>query len=457
MSIFTLAAICFCLLLSYVLFRRFLKGEKRVSVVVVGDIGRSPRMQYHSLSFSKSGYSVDLIGYSGSIPHEDVLKSESIKLHHMFQPPKLLLGFPRLAAYAIKTIWQGTFLLIALLTVPKSSHILIQDPPGLPGLAACWLVAKIQKSRFIIDWHNYGYSILALATGQHHPLVKIAHRFERIFGRLSSGNICVTNAMQKDLHENWNIRACTMHDRPPAIFQETCIEKQHRLMKSLSEEYPEFKSRSTPANESSVRTFVDKDGHPHLRDKRPALLVSSTSWTGDEDFGILLAALERYEKACSDEDCCLPDLLCVITGRGPQKEYYKKIIDQKSFQHVSICTPWLTAEDYPKLLGSADLGVSLHMSSSGLDLPMKVVDMFGCCLPVCAVNFQWLPELVKHEENGLIFKDEMELASQLQVCLKYYPNDCQKLTKFRQNLRGFREVGWDASWTMNVLPMFNES
>jgi beta-1,4-mannosyltransferase len=44
---------------------------------------------------------------------------------------------------------------------------------------------------------------------------------------------------------------------------------------------------------------------------------------------------------------------------------------------------------------------------------MKVLDMYGCGLPVLAVGFQCLPELLTHGTNGLVFATSAELAEQL--------------------------------------------
>jgi beta-1,4-mannosyltransferase len=138
-----------------------------------------------------------------------------------------------------------------------------------------------------------------------------------------------------------------------------------------------------------------------LKQNRPALVVSSTSWTPDENFGILLEAAVMYDRRVaarskgsetaeiSEEQHHYPNLLFIITGKGPEKEMYEEKIKRLNLRHVAFRTMWLAAEDYPLLLGSADLGVCLHTSSSGLDLPMKVVDMFGCGLPVCSVSYSW--------------------------------------------------------------------
>ncbi|MED6258439.1 hypothetical protein ATANTOWER_007457 [Ataeniobius toweri] len=49
-----------------------------------------------------------------------------------------------------------------------------QNPPGLPGVAVAWVVCVLRGSTFIIDWHNYGYTIMALSLGASHPVVRLA-------------------------------------------------------------------------------------------------------------------------------------------------------------------------------------------------------------------------------------------------------------------------------------------
>ena len=49
----------------YILLNYFVSGKRSICILVLGDVGRSPRMQYHALSFVKTGFSVELVGYGG--------------------------------------------------------------------------------------------------------------------------------------------------------------------------------------------------------------------------------------------------------------------------------------------------------------------------------------------------------------------------------------------------------
>lgn len=71
------------------------------------------------------------------------------------------------------------------------------------------------------------------------------------------------------------------------------------------------------------------------------------------------------------------------------RKQFEEDIKFMRLKNFKVLTVWLEPDAYPKLLSCADLGISMHTSSSGLDLPMKIVDMLGSGLPVCAFNYDW--------------------------------------------------------------------
>lgn len=62
------------------------------------------------------------------------------------------------------------------------------------------------NSCFVVDWHNYGYSILALSLGERHLLVRFYKWIEFYFGAKAAAHLCVTKAMREDLDKHFKIR-----------------------------------------------------------------------------------------------------------------------------------------------------------------------------------------------------------------------------------------------------------
>ncbi|PWY75330.1 beta-1,4-mannosyltransferase [Aspergillus sclerotioniger CBS 115572] len=403
-----------------------------VQILVLGDIGRSPRMQYHALSVARNGGQVDMIGYHESDVHPEISSHPRISIVTLPPHPTCLQTSNKLLFLLygpLKVLFQvGCLLWILAYRTKPAKWLLVQNPPSIPTLAIASLVCILRHTNLLIDWHNFGYTILALKLGDVHPLVRLSKWYEKVFCQYATAHLCVTNAMASVLKEEFALKApiLPLHDRPADHFQ-PILDKRVRkeFLLSLSET-------------ESVRPLIGSD--------KIRVLVSSTSWTADEDFSLLIEALCQYSdlaETCPD----LPSILAIITGKGPQREMYLRQIAELEqagkLKKATIRTAWLTIEDYARLLASASLGVSLHTSSSGVDLPMKVVDMFGAGLPVVGWNrFEAWPELVTEGRNGRGFGSADELVKHLEDLF----GDQDNLEKLRAGAREESSRRWDGEW-----------
>ncbi|KAI5267461.1 hypothetical protein E4T47_08031 [Aureobasidium subglaciale] len=378
-----------------------LKTDASVTVLVLGDIGRSPRMQYHVASIAAHGGRVSLIGYLESELLPEIRNNRYVTIIPLAPPPEALRNtnkmlFPIIAP--LKVLWQiGTVWHACGYRTKATKWMLVQNPPSIPTLAIAQAMCFLRHTRLIIDWHNFGYTILALKLGNKHPLVRISEMYERYVARAADAHFSVTTAMARVLEQRFGVKATPLHDRPAAQFQPLTAEQRSEFLHRCPETSHYAK---------------------HLKHGSYKLLVSSTSWTADEDFSILLDALVAYSATVSMASS-FPKILAIITGKGPLKQYYlnklETLTKEKKLGNVKVVTAWLSNEDYASLLGSADLGISLHTSSSGVDLPMKVVDMFGAGLPVIGWSrFEAWKELVQEGVNGYGFSSADGLESLLE-------------------------------------------
>jgi beta-1,4-mannosyltransferase len=389
-------------------------------------------MQYHALSLAARGVDVDAVGYAAiGEPAEPVAHPRIT--YHLLRPPVLrtrkgLRGAAFLSAALVDTAVSAARLVRTLLWhVGRPDLILVQNPPALPTLPGALLAARAHRARLVIDWHNLGYTMLALRLGPDHPAVRLVRWCEESLGRRAHAHLAVSRALRAELVDGGTRlgEVAVFHDRPAAGFAPLGARERAAVRGHLCADL------GVPGAPGDV-----------------ALVVSPTSWTADEDFDLLIDALPLCARSVGGP------VLLLVTGDGPRRATFEARTARLTPGRVHVRTAWLAPAEYRRVLGAADLGLCLHRSSSGLDLPMKVSDMIGAGLPVLALDYgACLRECLPRGDNHVLFHDARGLAAELERLLEGFPTRTPRLDTLRVAAQASRGPTWEQGWETEAWPI----
>jgi beta-1,4-mannosyltransferase len=410
----------------------------RAVVLALADLGRSARMQYHARALAASGVEVDFVGYEGTPLPKAIGEAPRIAVHRI-TPSNLRLRRSSAFAYAVVAVFDtlrvGWRLWRTLRALQPPNLVLAQNPPAFPTLAVSWITLRRRNVRFVVDWHNLGYTVLRLRLGAWHPAVRLARWYERRDARTVDINLCVSRGLAAFLQSKFGVaQAHVLYDRPASAFTPLDRMEREQFRQGLY-------------------------GRLGVRLGATGLVVCPTSWTEDEDFDLVIEAVLRLEDRIRGWEALAPnrrftDLVILVTGDGARRLQFERRFAGLPARRIQLRTRWLEPEEYPRVVGSADLGLCLHRSSSGLDIPMKVADLFGAGVPVCALDYgACLAERVRHGDNGLLFSTAHQLADVLFDLFESFPADQSLLERLRTGARRSARPTWDEGWTREAKPL----
>ncbi len=397
-------------------------------------------MLNHALALAEDGATVSLAGYDETRVDDAVLKNPRIHLFPIRSLRRAPEGTPRflfLLFTAVRSVslgFQSLWLLLA--RTPRADALLVQNPPTIPTLLAGWIAARMRGSLFIVDWHNFGYTMLAPRLAPAHFVVRTAKTWERWLGRKADAHFCVSAAMRQILVDDFGLPAPTvLHDKPRELFPLAPISGRR----------------------AAARTILARAGLTLPEDA--ALAVCPTSWTADEDMDLLLEGLQLWDSqapASPQLKLHIVKLMVLITGRGPLRESFERRLSRLPLRRVIPRTAFFDPADYHGLLCAAHLGISMHRSSSGVDLPMKIMDLFGARTPACVLDYgPCLAEQIHPGVTALMFRDSREFAARIDELLQGFPDDLQLLNRMQRNIEACFPETWQQAWQRAAAPVFH--
>lgn len=404
---------------------RSLRG-KRVLVLVQGELAQSPRMLNHARALCEEGAEVTLAGYAELPLPEDIAHAPRLSVRRISEAgAERLDSVPRIfylpvaAARAAHASMRLAWLLSAV--TGTFDVAIVQNPPALPALPLALLSARARGARIIVDWHSRTAAMLGLRLGRGHAVVRLVNRLEGWLARRASDHFAVSNAMRDDLRERFGIDATVLHDRPRLKHATLNAEQRIAVVRRV-------------LNARRVASAPDD----------AFVLVSPTSFSADEDMDMLLDALGLVARRSP-----ATPIMLFATGFGPLRPRFEARARKIGTAKLRIVTGWLPEQLYRDLLRAADLGISMHRSASGVDLPMKVVDMVEAGLPAAVFDYgPCLSELVRPELKPFMFTDAEGLAARLGELL-HGP----RLANLHAQMAGESGPLWSEEWRRVAMPL----
>jgi beta-1,4-mannosyltransferase len=387
----------------------------RVAVIVLGDLGRSPRMQRHAVALAEHGCDVALIGFGGTPLPADVAAHPRIRVHLLpsFEHRRTLPLPLRLLVMAARQALLALTLFARILALGRTRILLVQNPPAVPAVLVALAVAPLVGARVVVDWHNLTTEMLRLrlADASGRALVRLTTSVVACAERLArhaTAHFVVSDALAARAEMP---AAVLLRDRSPAAFVVT-------------------------ARDATRVGLADRIVSPTT-----AVVICPSSWSIDEDTDMLLDVAARWKGA---------PVVVLLTGLGERRRDFEARAARLRGT-LRLVTAWFAPEEFPHVLASADLGLCLHRSASGLDLPIKLAEMRGCCLPVAAIDYGALHEV--SDAGTLLFSSGDELLSLFGRLFATFPTT-PELDDLRGRLSAQPVVTWEDEWHRLAAPVF---
>ncbi len=362
-------------------------------------------MVRHAERFAAEGFRVELVGLTGRELRSSVRQNRFITERRVRDLPRgssLVLALVRQVLLSVRFAF-------ALVRLPRPELVILQNPPLITVIAVPLIRGRLQRFPLWIDWHNMG-AAMAAARFSRAWLASLVTWLETRLGRGAGAHTTVSEALTEHLRVR-DIHAETLYDAPA----------------------PGLAEKAQPRRKDAA-----------------AVVVLPMSWGVDDDLELLFDALNQFDRASAGNRKRL-DLM--ITGDGPRRAGFMDRIDRADLTRIDVSSRWIPADQYRTFLATADAGLSVHRSTSGLDLPIKWWDLLEVGLPLLTLVYgDVVEERLSRIPSSRRFHDAEELAALLE---KIAAMTAEQIEQWKSEAR--RDLAalpnWEEEWRRVASPI----